>query len=64
MAKLPQPLPISSTSSSGVSSSSRQIRSSLARCASTRDTCGRSNSPHEYVMVGSSISAKKSLEMS
>ena len=67
MAKLPQPQPTSSTRSSGVSASLRQIVSSLRSCADSSGSSSREGSAkiaHEYVIESSRKSAKKSLATS
>ena len=65
IAKLPQPQPISSTWSSGPSS--QLVADALGACAAARPRAtapASSKTAHEYVIVSSSISAKRSLPRS
>ncbi len=62
--KAPQPVPISSKWSSGVSSSLRHRRSIFATDASRNVDSGVSKMPQEYVIVSSSHRPKKSFERS
>ena len=64
MASAPQPVPISSKWSSGLSASFWQMRSSFARCASSSVETSLSKMALEYIMESSRNNLKKSFDRS
>ncbi len=64
MAKPPHPVPISTTWSPGPMPSLAQRRSTFAVEASSNVIPGRVNTAEEYIIVGSSMSSKSSLDRS